>query len=280
MVGRQGERRPHRPGQDPRPRPPRQALLGARAAHRGSQPAGPPGGRPGRLLRDLASRWRRRTPRRCSPRSRTLEEGQAFYKRAQDGHCGCRAATRTTSRSCRASCRSSAAPRRRRWRRSVELDLLLVHEHALAAARPMTSASRPTRSTSTRRCPRTSGRRATSRGTRTRYELTVAFARRDNLTVRQVLSRARRWPRAPHPRRDRRAGRGLDRGVVHQRCRRRLQRDAGCACPRGSRRSSTRWCRSSRSAGLFRRDYEGSTLRDHYGLPVPARSAAALAHTG
>ena len=32
--------------------------------------------------------------------------------------------------------------------------------------------------------------------------------------------------------------------------------------------------------GLFRRDYEGSTLRDHYGLPVPARSAAALAHTG
>jgi N-acetyl-S-(2-succino)cysteine monooxygenase len=31
--------------------------------------------------------------------------------------------------------------------------------------------------------------------------------------------------------------------------------------------------------GLFRYDYEGSTLRDHYGLPVPVRSgrhAAAL----
>ena len=32
--------------------------------------------------------------------------------------------------------------------------------------------------------------------------------------------------------------------------------------------------------GLFREDYESDTLRGHYGLPVPAQSAAALAHAG
>jgi alkanesulfonate monooxygenase SsuD/methylene tetrahydromethanopterin reductase-like flavin-dependent oxidoreductase (luciferase family) len=32
--------------------------------------------------------------------------------------------------------------------------------------------------------------------------------------------------------------------------------------------------------GLFREDYESDTLRGHYGLPVPTRSVAALAHTG
>ena len=35
--------------------------------------------------------------------------------------------------------------------------------------------------------------------------------------------------------------------------------------------------------GLFRREYTGRTLRDHYGLPVPqsiGRRDGALAHTG
>jgi len=33
--------------------------------------------------------------------------------------------------------------------------------------------------------------------------------------------------------------------------------------------------------GLFRRDYAGATLRDHYGLPVPpGRSSVALEDAG
>ena len=47
---RQGVRRAHRPGQDPGPGPPGQALPGPRPAHRRPQPAGASGHRAGRLV--------------------------------------------------------------------------------------------------------------------------------------------------------------------------------------------------------------------------------------
>ena len=37
----------------------------------------------------------------------------------------------------------------------------------------------------------------------------------------------------------------------------------------GSTTSSTRWCRSCSGAGIFRREYEGKTLRENLGLPRP-----------
>ena len=38
--------------------------------------------------------------------------------------------------------------------------------------------------------------------------------------------------------------------------------------------SSISWCRSCERRGLFRRDYQGTTLRDHFGLARIAAPAA------
>ena len=50
---------------------------------------------------------------------------------------------------------------------------------------------------------------------------------------------------------------------------RRLQRDVPAGCPAGSTISSTRWCRNCSAAACSAREYEGTTLRDHLGLPRP-----------
>ena len=59
-----------------------------------------------------------------------------------------------------------------------------------------------------------------------------------------------------------------------QRRRRRLQHHAAGAAVRAWRPSSTTSCRSCSERGLFRTEYTGTTLRDHYGLPRPANQYA------
>ena len=208
---------------------------------------------------------------------RTLEEGQAFYRELK-------AATAAAGRNPEhvkilpgivpiiGDTEEDALAKER------QLDELLVHEHALQQLAadigipaeeidldaPLPEDIRPPNDIE---------------GNRTRYELTVAFARRDNLTVRQVLSR-------------------LGGGRGHRTLAGTAEQIADsieewfthgaadgfnvmpAAMPSGLEAFVDRVVPILQERGLFRRDYEGSTLRDHYGLPVPARSAATLAHTG
>ena len=208
---------------------------------------------------------------------RTLEEGQAFYRELK-------AATAAAGRNPEhvkilpgivpiiGDTEEDALARER------QLDELLVHEHALQQLSddigipadqidldaPLPEDIRPP---------------SDIEGNRTRYELTVAFARRDNLTVRQILSR-------------------LGGGRGHRTLAGTAEQIADsieewftngaadgfnvlpAAMPSGLEAFVERVVPILQERGLFRHEYEGSTLRDHYGLPVPARSAAALAHTG
>ena len=208
---------------------------------------------------------------------RTLEEGQAFYRELK-------AATAAAGRNPEhvkilpgivpiiGDTEEDALAKER------QLDELLVHEHALQQLAadigipadeidldaPLPEDIRPP---------------SDIEGNRTRYELTVAFARRDHLTVRQILSR-------------------LGGGRGHRTLAGTADQIADsieewftngaadgfnvmpAAMPSGLEAFVERVVPILQERGLFRRDYEGSTLRDHYGLPVPARSAAALAHTG
>ena len=52
--------------------------------------------------------------------------------------------------------------------------------------------------------------------------------------------------------------------------RRRLQHHAADPADRVGRTSSTTSCPNSSARGLFRTEYTGTTLRDHYGLSRPA----------
>ena len=208
---------------------------------------------------------------------RTLAEGQAFYRELK-------AATAAAGRNPEhvkilpgivpiiGDTEEDALAKER------QLDDLLVHEHALQQLAadigipadeidldaPLPEDIRPP---------------SDIEGNRTRYELTVAFARRDHLTVRQILSR-------------------LGGGRGHRTLAGTADQIADsieewftngaadgfnvmpAAMPSGLEAFVERVVPILQERGLFRRDYEGSTLRDHYGLPVPARSAAALAHTG
>ena len=51
---------------------------------------------------------------------------------------------------------------------------------------------------------------------------------------------------------------------------RRLHRACSRTCPAGSTISSTRVVPELQRRGLFRREYEGKTLRENLGLPRPA----------
>ncbi|MGH3314604.1 MAG: LLM class flavin-dependent oxidoreductase [Nocardioidaceae bacterium] len=119
-------------------------------------------------------------------------------------------------------------------------------------------------------------------GNRTRYELTVGFARRENLTVRQLLSRLA-------------GGRGHRTFVgtpqqVADDIEEWFTTGAAdgfnvmpAALPSGLSTFVDLVVPILQDRGLFRREYAGRTLRDHYGLPVPqsiGRRDGALAHTG
>jgi FMN-dependent oxidoreductase (nitrilotriacetate monooxygenase family) len=210
---------------------------------------------------------------------RTLEEGQAFYSELK-------AATAAQGRNPEhikilpgivpiiGGTEAEALELERR------LDELLVHEHALQQLAtdigvpadqidldaPLPEHIRPAHDIE---------------GNRTRYELTVAFARRDNLTVRQILSRLgggrghRTFVGTPEQVADTieewfNSGAADGFNVMP------------AALPSGLRAFVDHVVPILQERGLFRREYSGSTLRDHYGLPIPPRGRghSALPHTG
>ena len=105
-------------------------------------------------------------------------------------------------------------------------------------------------------------------GNRSRYELTVDFAERDDLTVRQLLTRLG-------------GGRGhrVVAGTPEQVADSIEEWFTGGAAdgfnvmppalPVGLDAFVDQVVPILQERGLFRTEYEGSTLRDHYGLPVP-----------
>ncbi len=210
---------------------------------------------------------------------RTLEEGQSFYRELK-------AATAAAGRNpdhvkilpgIVPIIGSTEAEARELER---QLDELLVHEHALKQLAtdigipadridldaPLPEHIRPSDAIE---------------GNRTRYELTVSFARRDGLTVRQILSRLGGG-------RGHRTLAGTPEQVADDI---ELWFTEGAAdgfnvmpaaMPSGLEAFVDGVVPILQERGLFRRDYEGTTLRDHYGLPAPARAARVqtLAHTG
>ena len=106
-------------------------------------------------------------------------------------------------------------------------------------------------------------------GAKSRYTLVVNLARRERLTVRELIGRLgggrghRTFTGTPEQVAD-----AIEEWFT-----------SGAAdgfnmmppvLPSGSRRSSTTSCRSCRPRGLFRTEYTGTTLREHYGLDRPA----------
>lgn len=115
-------------------------------------------------------------------------------------------------------------------------------------------------------------------GNKTRYELTVALARREHLTVRELLLRLGSG-------RGHRAFVGTPEQVADTI---EVWATSGAAdgfnvmpavLPSGLEAFVDHVVPILQQRGLFREDYSGTTLRDHYGLPVPGR-ADALADVG
>jgi FMN-dependent oxidoreductase (nitrilotriacetate monooxygenase family) len=111
-------------------------------------------------------------------------------------------------------------------------------------------------------------------GNRSRYDLTLELARRERLTVRQLLNRLgggrghRTLAGTPEQIADSleewfRAGAADGFNIMP------------AALPSGLEAFVDHVVPELQRRGLFRREYSGSTLRDHYGLPVPGADIAA-----
>jgi FMN-dependent oxidoreductase (nitrilotriacetate monooxygenase family) len=200
---------------------------------------------------------------------RTLEEGQAFYRELKSA----------TSAAARNPDHVKILPgivpilggtEAEALALERQLDDLLVHEHALQQLAsdigvpadqidldaPLPERIRPA---------------SDIEGNRTRYELTVALAQRENLTVRQVLAKLgggrghRTFAGTPEQVAD-----TIEEWFTH-----------GAAdgfnvmpavLPSGLEAFVDHVVPILQERGLFRREYAGATLRDHYGLPVPQLS--------
>ena len=114
-AARQAERRLHGPRQGPLPRPRRQALQGQGTAQHHPLAAGLAGGGAGGLVRGRP-RARGAHRRRGVHRPDENRRGQGLLRRHQEPRGATTAARPTTSRSCPASPRCSAAPWKRRAR--------------------------------------------------------------------------------------------------------------------------------------------------------------------
>lgn len=158
-----------------------------------------------------------------------------------------------------------------------QLDELLVHEHALQqlAADVGIPADQIDLD-----APLPENIRAADQieGNRTRYELTVEFARRDSLTVRQVLARLAGG-------RGHRTMAGTPEQIADSMQEWHTHAAADGfnvmppALPSGLEDFVDHVVPILQQRGLFRAEYEGNTLRDHYGLPVPPRSHQNAAFT-
>jgi FMN-dependent oxidoreductase (nitrilotriacetate monooxygenase family) len=108
-------------------------------------------------------------------------------------------------------------------------------------------------------------------GNRTRYELTVELARRDDLTVRRLLAKLgggrghRTLAGTPEQVADSMTT-WFEHGAADG------FNVMPAAMPSGLETFVEQVIPILQARGLFRHDYEGWTLRDHYGLPVPERT--------
>ncbi len=125
-------------------------------------------------------------------------------------------------------------------------------------------------SSSTPRCRTSVLARPKLEGSQSRSDLIIELAVRENLTVRQILSRL---------------GGGRGHFDVRRHARNRWPTRSSSGSTAAPPTGSTSWPRRCRRAwqtfiehvlpilrgkGLFREEYAGTTLREHYGLPVPA----------
>lgn len=111
-------------------------------------------------------------------------------------------------------------------------------------------------------------------GIQTFFKGAVALAERGQADRAPVDPRAGRRHRPPHRGRNARADRGEHRGMVPLRRGGRLQRDAGRDCVRLDA-FVEHVVPLLRRRGIFRHEYSGHTLRDHFGLKRPPRITAA-----
>ena len=232
--------------------------------------AGPPAARAGRLVGGRQG-VRRPVRRGGLHRPADARRRAGVLRRPQAPRRPRSAATPTASRSCPGIVPvigGTEAEARRARARARRADPPGVRRRPAGAHR---SRCGPRTCRSTSSCPPTSPDEDEIEGAKSRYTLIVDLARREHLTVRAADRPARRRPRPPHVHRYAGAGRRRDRAsgttpappTASTSCRR--------CCRRGSRRSSTTSCRSCWcGAACSATEYEGTTLREHYGLARPA----------
>ena len=156
-----------------------------------------------------------------------------------------------------------------------ELEELIIPEYALAQLAQMLEVP-PEHARPGPPLPGDLTPRTRSRAPKSRYTLIVDLARREQPDRPPADRPARRRARAPHLRRHARAGRRHHRGVVRH----------GAAdgfnmmppvLPSGLETFVEHVIPILRKRGLFRTEYDGPTLRDHYGLPRPDSQFAVAA---
>jgi FMN-dependent oxidoreductase (nitrilotriacetate monooxygenase family) len=153
-----------------------------------------------------------------------------------------------------------------------QLDDLMVHEHALRQLADQIGVPAEDIDLD---APLPSHVRAVEdiQGNRSRYDLTLELARRERLTVRQLLNRLgggrghRTLAGTPEQIADSleewfRAGAADGFNIMP------------AALPAGLEAFVDHVVPELQRRGLFRREYTGSTLRDHYALPIPGVEAA------
>jgi len=200
---------------------------------------------------------------------RSLEDGQAFYRELKTA----------TARAGRNPDHLKVLPgvvpvlggtEEEALRLERELDDLMVHEHALhQLAEQIGIAAQDIDLDG----PLPERVRAADeiQGNRSRYELTLEMARRENLTVRQLLNRLgggrghRTFTGTPEQLADTietwfRGGAADGFNIMP------------AVLPSGLEAFVQHVVPILQRRGLFRREYAGSTLREHYGLPVPGGS--------
>ena len=196
----------------------------------------------------------------------TLDGRPAFYA-ALKGRVAAAGRSPMSSRSCRESCRSSPIPRPRpkRWSRVHGADLPgLRAAAAIADAGGGSDRALPG-------CPAAAAppMRRDPAATKSRFQLVADLARRESLTVRQLIARLgggrghrtfagtpSRWPTRWS------CGSPRAQPTGSTSCRR--------TCPAGLEDFVDPVVPILQERGLFRTEYTGRTLREHYGLQRPA----------
>ena len=213
------------------------------------------------------------TPRPSSPHTRPAPTPGRSTSTSSNGRSGT-AATPTPSRCCPASCRSSATPRRRRAL-EIELNRLIRPEYALPQLAELLGVDRTDLHLDAE-LPTDLPSEDHVEGAKSRRTLVVTLARRERLTVRELIARLcggrGHFTVAGTPEQiadvitdwyQHRAADGFN--IMPP------------VLPAGLASFVEQVVPILQERGLFRTEYAGRTLRDNYGLPRPANRSAAAA---